>query len=71
MNSQHTRTRRGSARALVAVVLMADVFTMHGPTGNHDTAPAVTRQMPSTSAAQPVTTQPTRQATEHLRLLIR
>ncbi|MEV6413588.1 hypothetical protein [Kribbella sp. NPDC051718] len=42
MNSQHTRTRRGSARALVAVLLLAGVFAMHGLTGNHDAAMVMT-----------------------------
>jgi hypothetical protein len=41
MNSRHTRTRRGSIRALVAAVLLAGVFTMHGLTGNHDAAMAM------------------------------
>ncbi|MFC9688873.1 DUF6153 family protein [Kribbella sp. NPDC056951] len=49
MNSQHTRVRRGSARALVALVLLAGVFVMHGLTGNHDVTTAMTHQ-PSVTA---------------------
>ncbi|TCN35610.1 hypothetical protein EV644_115174 [Kribbella orskensis] len=51
MKIQHTRVRRGSARALIAVLLLAGVFTMHGLTGNHDAAMAAAHQMPATTAA--------------------
>ena len=51
MNSQHTYTRRGPIRALVAAVLLAGVFTMHGLTGNHDVAMAMTHQTPAATAS--------------------
>ncbi|GAB3840248.1 hypothetical protein GCM10028799_83340 [Kribbella italica] len=35
---------------MVAVVLLAGVFTMHGLTGNHDVATAMTHRMPATTA---------------------
>ncbi|GAA1716537.1 hypothetical protein GCM10009745_76310 [Kribbella yunnanensis] len=50
MNSQHIRVRRASARALVALVLLAGVFVMHGLTGNHDVTMAITHQMSVTVA---------------------
>jgi hypothetical protein len=49
MNSRHTSIRPGSVRALVALVLLAGVFTMHGLTGNHDSAMAMTSHLPSTA----------------------
>ena len=51
MNSQRTYPRRGPIRALVAAVLLAGVFSMHGLTGNHDVAMAMTHQTPAATAA--------------------
>lgn len=51
MNSQHTYPRRGPIRALVAAVLLAGVFTMHGLTGNHDVTMAMIHQTPAATAA--------------------
>lgn len=51
MMIQHMRVRPGSARTLIAVLLLAGVFTMHGLTGNHDAAMAITHQMPAVPAA--------------------
>ncbi|TDD19145.1 hypothetical protein E1218_24625 [Kribbella turkmenica] len=53
MNSQHLRVRAGSARALIAVLLLAGVLTMHGLTGNHDAAMAIAHQSPATVAHDP------------------
>ncbi|MET7278946.1 DUF6153 family protein [Kribbella sp. NPDC005582] len=49
MTSQHISTRRGSTRALVAVLLLAGVLAMHGLTGNHDATMAMTSHLPSTA----------------------
>ena len=49
MNSRQTCVR-GSVRALITVLLLAGIFTMHGLTGNHDAAMA-THLMPASTAA--------------------
>ncbi|MFI7065165.1 DUF6153 family protein [Kribbella sp. NPDC050124] len=52
MNAQDTSARPGPIRALIAVFLLAGVFTMHGLTGNHDASVA----MPQASRPAVVTT---------------
>ena len=51
MKSRRLQARRATTRALVAVVLLAGVFAMHGLTGNHDAAMAMTDQMPASVTA--------------------
>jgi hypothetical protein len=41
MTSERAGERRGALRVLVAVLLLAGVFTMHGLTGSHDAAMAM------------------------------
>lgn len=66
MSSQYTRPRPGSARALLAVVLLAGVFAMHGLTGNHDVTMAMTHPAPVPSlSAQPAPTTPRLAAAHH------
>ncbi|WP_405060834.1 DUF6153 family protein [Kribbella sp. NBC_01505] len=45
MTNWHALVRRGPARLLVAVLLLAGVFAMHALTGNHN--PAMADQMPA------------------------
>ncbi|WP_344838361.1 hypothetical protein [Kribbella ginsengisoli] len=52
MNCLRWCTRRGSVRALIAVLLLAGVFAMHGLTGNHDAAMAVGHQMAGSPPGQ-------------------
>jgi len=61
MKVWQTHARRGPVRALIAVCLLAGVFAMHGLTGNHDAAMALTHQMPATPA-NPTTQPATHQA---------
>jgi hypothetical protein len=51
MTIQHAHTRRGLLRSLTVVCLLAGVLAMHGLTGSHDAAMAMTHQMPAASAA--------------------
>lgn len=77
MNRQHTRARLGSARALLAVVLLAGVFAMHGLTGNHDVSTTMTHPAPVAAmsghvgsgadhSAAPAHPEHVAQATEHV-----
>lgn len=50
------RIRKGPVRALVAVCLLAGVFAMHGLTGNHEVAMALTQQMPTAATSHHSTT---------------
>ena len=51
METWRSRIRQGPVRALIAVCLLAGVFTMHGLTGNHDAAMVRAHQLPATAAA--------------------
>lgn len=50
------RIRKGPVRALVAVCLLAGVFAMHGLTGNHEVAMALTQHVPTAATTHHSTT---------------
>lgn len=56
MDSWRIRIRQGPVRALIAVCLLAGVFAMHGLTGSHDAAMALTNQPAASTATHSVTT---------------
>jgi hypothetical protein len=70
MKTHDTSARPSLIRVLIAVCLLAGVFAMHGLTGNHDAAAALTATTQPTAAepasVQLAAEQPSAHATHHV-----
>lgn len=64
MQIWHAHARRSPLRALIIVCLLAGVFAMHGLTGNHDAAMALTH-VSATVSTQPAMHQAPGQSAHH------
>ncbi len=65
MKIQDTSARSGLIRALIAVCLLGGVFAMHGLTGNHDAAAALTHAREPASAPSAASMHPASQPPVH------